>query len=429
MKTFPALGAGVLIVVGAIALKMSARQPGQLGNDARRTVADRVSESSRTAAEHAVSAADSSKPRKETSAPFVPETPTDESRFYAQHCTSTLAALRLEPDLDARERMLTDLAAWMEGRDPTTGLDFLTRQEPSEIIADLQERLLQLWAGKDAPAAATAALKIGGHNAREALETVLRTWAEERLNEAIAWVNQMPEGAEKQTALLSLALTAARTEPETAVALASDLPSSPERDEMILHAASQWAASDPASASAWAREIQESSLRDQLLTTIATVLGDSDPIAAATLAIETLPPGKAQDDAVVGIVQRWAQNDPNAAAAWVRAFPEGAVRSAAVENIVKLWADKDARPAGEWLNSLPPSAFRNNGVRAYSEQIAPSSPREAAVWAGTITDPQMRIAQLENIAKIWMQSDSVAATAWLSQMPFSQEFRSRIFRR
>ena len=182
-------------------------------------------------------------------------------------------------------------------------------------------------------------------------------------------------------------------------------------------------------ASAWAREIEGSSLRDEVLATIATTLGESDPIAAGTLAIQTLPPGKVQADAVVGIIQRWAQNDPKAAAAWVGQFPEGALRNAAVENIAKLWADKDARPAGEWLNSLRPGESRNNAIRAYSEQIAPFSPRQAAIWAGTITDSQMRIAQLETIAKVWMEADSVAAKAWLSQMPFSQESRSRILKR
>jgi hypothetical protein len=424
MKTLPVICVGVLIVAGAIALNIAAPQQGKHGDDDRLTSTAVPPRSE----EHAAPAPYPAKPGNEPRTRDL-DTLSAEDRILRQYCTSTLAAIQRESDQDVREKMVTDLAIWILGQDAAAGLTFLSGQEPSELIEDLQASLLEEWAAKDAPAAAAAALKLDDQNARQALETVLRTWAEERLDEAIAWVNQMQEGPEKQTARLSLALTASRTDPEAGVALASDLPISPERDEMILHAASQWAAADPAGAIAWAHEIQESSLRDQLLSTIATVLGDRDPIAAANLAIESLPPGKAQEDAVVGIVQRWAQSDPIAAAAWVRGFPEGPLRSAAVENIAKLWADKDARPAGEWLNSLPPGESRNSAIRAYSEQIAPFSPRQAAVWAGTISDPQMRIAQLETIAKIWMESDSAAARAWVSQIPFSQESRSRIFRR
>jgi hypothetical protein len=425
MKTSPAIWAGVLCVVCAIALKVGAWLPGHRGSDPPRIVSARKSGASRTAAGSTGGASNLQAPEKAPTAYInAQKMSSDRDLFLAQHCGSMLAAIQTESNSEIRERMLTDLAAWMEGYGAAAGLTFLSTQLPSELIQDLQELLLERWAGKDPPAAANAVLKIAGWNAREALGTVLGVWADVRLSAAISWVNQMPDGAEKQAALLRLTLEAARTDPVTAVSLASKLPSSPERDEMIIHATSQWAGTDPTGASAWAHEIEEGPLRDQLLTTIATIQGESDPLAAATLAIEELPPGKPRDDALVGIVQRWAQNDPNAAATWVSAFPEGALRSAAVANVVKLWVDQDARPAGEWLNTLPPSASRDNGVRAYAEQIAPSSPRQAAVWAGTITDPQMRIAQLENIGTIWMVSDPIAATAWLSQMPFSQQARS-----
>ena len=368
------LESGVLDSVRTAESSSRAVQPNEEGASPRSRQAISESAASRSARDVARQGMAESESRPQRSA-------------FLSRMGSMLAEVEREADPDRREQLIADLVFWLEGRDVGAALKFLTRQKSSELISDLQGRLLQQWAEKDPQAAANAALAMTDRNRREALETVLGVWADAHLSDAIAWVHRMPEGVERQNARLSLALEAARTDPEAAVTLASELPNSPERDEMILHAASQWAASDPENASVWAHEIEDIALREHVLAQIATAWSESDPASAAKLAIDALPPGKAQNDVLVSIVQRWTQKDPGAVAAWVSAFPEGALRSAAMENFVKLWADGNARPAGEWLNGLAPSPSRNNALRAYSEQIAPSSPRDAAAWASAISGP------------------------------------------
>lgn len=106
----------------------------------------------------------------------------------------------------------------------------------------------------------------------------------------------------------------------------------------MLRAASEWAATDPESAVAWAHQIADPTLRDSVLAGVAAAWGDADPVAAATLAAKGLPPGRQQADAVIAIVQRWAQTDPQAAAQWVAEFPESTLRATALDNLANLWA-------------------------------------------------------------------------------------------
>jgi hypothetical protein len=154
---------------------------------------------------------------------------------------------------------------------------------------------------------------------------------------AIAWVQQLADDEDRRSALLHVAYETARMKPITALTLALELPSGRARDDLITHAAAEWAANDPQAASEWAKQISENSLRDHVLAVVATAWGESDPVAAANLAVSSLPAGRSQEDALIGILQRWVQNEPTAAAAWVERFPIGELRQTAVETLAQLW--------------------------------------------------------------------------------------------
>jgi len=319
-----------------------------------------------------------------------------------------LADAHREMNEGRRERMLVHTIAWLERRGLASILEVLGDEngESSEMMSEAKARILENLARTDPQAAAALAL-----NHEDAIDGVLATWASRDLSEAISWVEQLPSGEVKGHAVLSVASEAMRSDPQSALRIASELPVSNERDELLKRATSEWTLSSPSDALSWVQQIDDDSLRSQLMAVVTTVLSERDSANAAQFALSTIAPGKMQNDAVVGIVQRWTQHDPASAAAWVTAFPEGELRTAAVENIVKLWPSRTE--AAAWLNSLAPGASRDNGLRAYAEQIAPAHPREAAAWATTIANPQMQVAQLEKIVRSWMDSDPTSATQWV----------------
>ena len=103
--------------------------------------------------------------------------------------------------------------------------------------------------------------------------------------------------------------------------------------------------------------VPEVNLRERLLAAVAVSSAEKDGAAAATLAVKTLGAGDEQDRAVVSIVQRWAQNSPNAAASWVAQWPDTPARDAATQNLLALWTGQDSQAAAAWLDGLPAGAL------------------------------------------------------------------------
>lgn len=182
--------------------------------------------------------------------------------------------------------------------------------------------------------AAWAATLPVSNNRRFALETAALAWGDSDPAAAARWARTLANDADRASALTDIAGEAVRSEPQFALELARSLPEAA-RDELVPRATMEWAAHDPATAADWARRITGESLRAKVLAGIATVWSDQDPVGGANLAAKELPAGRLQADAVVSIVQRWAQRSPADAAGWVLQFPEGDLRDTAMDTLVR----------------------------------------------------------------------------------------------
>lgn len=330
-----------------------------------------------------------------------------------------LAQAKCESDVDRRQQLLAAMSARISDGDLPGVVDFLNQQESVIDVVDLRALLLCRWAKNDPQAAAEAALLAGAGHRQEAVNAVMGVWTEQRLDDAIAWATAQPEGRARTDTLLTVAYDVARSRPQQAVEIALKLPASAAGDDLLVHAASQWAVTAPLEVVAWVREVGDEALRARLMAAVAATLGDSAPVSAADIALHEMPPGRAQNDALVAIVQRWAQEEPRAAADWVARFPEGALRDAAMDNLVKLWTARGQDSPDSWIDTLAAGPGRDSAVRAYSEQLAPLSPEAAAGWAEGITDQKLREAQLGRVIAVWMKMDSKAAKAWVDRSPLS----------
>ncbi len=283
----------------------------------------------------------------------------------------------------------------------------------------LRQLLLRRWAAADPAAAAAWATSFADPAVQlESLQQVALVWSQSNLPLAIQWAQQLPDGS-RGTVCLALAYEAARTDPQTALTLAMDLPANAARADLVAHATAQWATGNPAAAAAWAVQITDPALREQVVSAIATEWGGNDPVAAANLALNSLGAGKAQNDAVIGIVQRWAQNDPAAAAQWATTFPSGELQSAAVENVIKPWALRDSQTTGAWLNTLTAGPVKDAAVADYATTLAPTSPALATEWAASIAQDVLRERELSDVITNWLARDTTTARNWITQSTLS----------
>lgn len=317
-------------------------------------------------------------------------------------------------DATAKEK-LENLAAGTPLYEVADALAFLQSRPDSEWSRSLHLLLVRRWAeGNPSSAADWVLHSLPGPMRTEAISGIGIVWANQNLSDATAWVRQLPAGKERDAGIISVAYEAAREKPMDAIVLAIELPDDPAREALVRHSATQWATADPRAATDWAQQIEMGGLRTVVISSIATALGNSDPVAAAELALGSLPMGKSQDDAVVGIIQRWAQNEPANTAAWVEQFPAGSLRDIALSNLVTQWADKDSGQAADWLNGARLGESQDVVFGAFANKLAPAFPATAARWAAAIFDDEIREKEIENVTAAWMLRDESAARAWLA---------------
>jgi hypothetical protein len=317
------------------------------------------------------------------------------TRMYSamQSLAGTMGMVEADPDASKAMEVLQSRANGVAATNMPAAFWLLEQQNQNVSIRAMSILLIRRWAGNDARSAAQWVEQMPAGRARqEALRGVAIVWANKELDNAIQWVRQWPEEEERQSVLKSVAYEAARTEPEKALDLAAvDIePTLPGRDELVRYAAMQWASKDPESALTWGLQISDGALREQVMACIATALAETDPVAASTLALAAVSTGRLQDDAVMGIVQRWVQKEPEMTAAWVEQFPDGSLKQTALENVVKLWADRDAEQVAEWLNNLSSGWTRDTAVAAFAGWLTPASPETAARWAESVKQGDAR---------------------------------------
>lgn len=106
------------------------------------------------------------------------------------------------------------------------------------------------------------------------------------------------------------------------------------------------------------------SLRQRLLAAVAVAVAGQDGTTATALAASALHSGEEQNQTVVAIVERWAQNEPEVAASWIAQFPDTPTRETAAQNLLAVWAAQDSEAAANWLRALPEGTLRNVGMTA-----------------------------------------------------------------
>jgi len=203
-----------------------------------------------------------------------------------------------------------------------------------DLTGNTGRLLLRRWVELDPAAAVNWLAQLNDPAAHQELADVVAVaWSEKDLPNALAWVESLPEGATKHQALTDLGYEVARVDPVDAMQIATQLPAGDNADSLLLHSLAQYASADPAQSQQLALSLPQGPLRDQALSTVATVQARQDGAGAAQFAVQNISPGPGLDNAVIGVVQLWAQTDLTGAALWVQSFPVSPIRDQAVQSL------------------------------------------------------------------------------------------------
>ena len=109
------------------------------------------------------------------------------------------------------------------------------------------------------------------------------------------------------------------------------------------------------------------------------------------------------------LLQRWARDDPQAAAAHVIANRDR-IDLDQLDPIVWRWAMREPQEAVEWIRSQTDEAVRSQAAHGMASHLVQrQAPDRAWEWALEIVDPDMRARTLREVHAAWITQDFDAA--------------------
>src|SRR3569833_3107565 len=157
-------------------------------------------------------------------------------------------------------------------------------------------------------------------------------WSQTDALGALAWVQQLPDGPDKENALLTTRYRLASQDPEAAATQIVNLDESDSTSSLVAAVAEGWALKDPAKALAWTDTLPDSE-KTLAMAKLVKAWAGRDPATAANF-VAQLSAGEMQNEAARSVISSWANRDPEAAAAWVSQFPDGDLRDRGIDLVV-----------------------------------------------------------------------------------------------
>lgn len=157
-------------------------------------------------------------------------------------------------------------------------------------------------------------------------------------------------------------------------------------------------------------------LRDRITQGLTEEFARVD-LDAARASAETIGDAALRDDAYRSIGERWAKNDPEAAADW--AMEQSTAPERVMPTIIEQWAQMDPHSAREWIETLPAGTLRDTSVSSFATTLTRHTPQQAAELIVDIRDPKLQRATLVSVFTEWKKLDEPKAKAWLqaSKLP------------
>ena len=269
-------------------------------------------------------------------------------------------------------------------------------------------------ANQNCEEAAKALQRMGpGRSRNDAVDVIAGVWARKDIKEALKWANTLPAGFARETALNTIHFVWVHSDPVSAVDHVKELPAGDIKNALLTNIAGEWAASDPQAALRWANSLGDGPEKDLVIANIAEAWADSDPLAAAGFAFKLS--GDLKQNAVTGVISRWATQNPEAALNWAVKAGDHAIQSRAFPEVLNLWASVDASKAGEWVEKLLPGSTRETAIQSYVEAVVTWEPSQALRLAQMLKDESVRFEQVKKCLERWMELDGASAQKWIAE--------------
>lgn len=296
----------------------------------------------------------------------------------------------------------------------------LSSAQPRSVEAELLRAVVLRWAWEEPINASEWAVEQpDGPYRREALALGAQAWARLDPAQLLQWAAELAP-ADRQWVLLRSGDYLGRTDPALFAVWQQAIQPGRERDQLQLAITREWAQRDPERLVAALNENtgpEFDGWRQLTIAGLTTRLSSMNGPDAARFAMERVPAGPAQQQAVKGAVVAWAREDPAAARQWIDRFPGEDLRAEASQILLGYWLQRDAVAAQSYAQSLPAGSLADGASERVAQFLADKNGRDAVVWAERIADPSRRQQTLAFVLAEWSRRQPEEFQQLLRQRP------------
>jgi hypothetical protein len=283
-----------------------------------------------------------------------------------------------QPGSPARNAALAAMLEQLAAADPDRAMKMAQGEGNLKLREDLVQASLHGWARTSPTNAANWALALSDSNARErALSTVFAGAVAANPDAAVQLGKQLFQQNPTEAAGYGSSLI-------TALCEAGHF-------ETAIKMAGD---GDPATRSGWMAGAWSKWAEFQ-----------PDQAAAAAAAI-TDP--ELRDQALHGIIGGWAEADPAALVQFMTQLPPDGEKNSMISQALQRWAKVDPQAASEWMNGADTGPELDEGVAAVASMDS-LKPDVAIGWAESVIDPKLRSETLVTVLRNWVTVDLPAA--------------------
>ena len=237
----------------------------------------------------------------------------------------------------------------------------------------------------------------------------LRGWARLSPTNAAAWALTQPDANARETALSSVFAGLAAADPAQAASLGKMLMQQ-HPDEAIGYGSRLVDALCDAGNFETAAQMAAGGNQEQRARWLSGAYSrwaEFQPEQAAAAAAAISDPDL-RNQALHGIVGGWAEADPMALVQFVTKLPPETDRSSILSQALQYWVKHDAQAASQWINGHEPGPEMDEGVAAVATMES-VKPEVAVGWADSIVNANLRSETLAMVLRAWMTRDLPAA--------------------
>jgi hypothetical protein len=286
-----------------------------------------------------------------------------------------------------------------------------------EVVAALENLLPRLRGGNLQEMAASAMQLPEGPERDMALMLSLGELAEKNPAQALQFAESLPEGEERDQALRWITTGLPSGNIERTLALVDSVGDPDLRELIVAKVIAKEAETDPVSAMNALQLIEDIGIRANALAVTAESWATSDPEGALAHAKKSSDPA-VRSDLLLALSASSEANSAQVFEAVLQQMPSGMAYQAAISDLFENWVEKDPSAAAVALEQIPPGPALDSATAEVAAALANSdAPKsETAAWIAGLPAGSARLEALDGFYSAWGRNDPSGALVEASRL-------------